>query len=247
MKHVKNSAKIFVVAGWKYEPEWLVEDMKENMSWADQICIVDTRNRRSEYWIHEGEYRMLQRKALENAGIQDWDWVFVTSPDERLERRASYILRQLIKEKKKAIYSFNLKEMFTPNKYRIDGIWGRKARPRLYPYLKKQRFSRKRIQQAPTPRGNYDKLKVDLNIYHLKMIEPANRTARADAYKKTDPNYRFQRKTSRAFEKIDPEGKFKKLGYDYLSDTEGMKLEVIPKGREYSPLYNKKYIFNPDA
>lgn len=239
--------RLFVVAGQKYEPDWLVDDMRSNMSWADRVCIVDTRSRTKEYWIHEGQYRQLQRQELIRAGIKAGDWVLVTSPDERLEKNAEERIRDFIDRPQNgsAVGVLKLWEMFTPNEYRTDGIWGRKVRPRLYMFAKNQKFANRRIQTRPTPIGNYRNVVLPVNLYHLKMIEPENRIARAEAYKKTDPRYHYQSRNSGAFAKIDQEGKFKRLGYDYLSDIEGMVLETIPAGREYTPPYTKPYYFEP--
>lgn len=232
---------MYVVAGWWKEPAHLVEDMKENLAWADKICIVDDRHRKT--WRHEGEYRLLQREELQKAGIRPWDWVLVTSPDERWEKKAETVIRNIAQYKRRTIYRFHLKEMFTPTEYRVDGIWGRKTRPRLYPYLPDQVFSKKRIQQPPTPAGNYGRRLLDINIYHLKNIEPESREGRAEAYKKTDPNYIHLPRNARSVKAIDPEGKYERLGYDYFKDTEGIKLQKIPKRRQFTPAYTKPYIF----
>lgn len=237
--------RIFAVAGQKYEPDWLVDDMKANLSWVDEVCMVDTRHRTHELWIDEGEYRLLQRKALQDAGIERGDWVYVTSPDERLEKTAGDQLRIITSETKRpTILKFQLKEMFTPTAYRTDGIWNRKTRPRMYMYLPHQTFSTKRIQQSPIPvNGRYDRKLLDIRIYHLKNIEPASRDGRVQAYKLTDPNYTMINKNSRSMNRIDPEGKFQRMGYDYLKDLDGMTLQEIEKGREFTPEYIKPYIF----
>lgn len=236
--------KIFAVAGWKYEPEWLVDDMKVNLSWMDKICIVDTRHRVNEFWIHEGEYRQLQRMALIDAGIRVGDWVYVTSPDERLEDRAKDVIPTLLN--RNVNYVFNLCEMWTPNQYRVDGIWGNKKRPRLYRFEHNQRFSNKRIQQAPIPLNGKQKVNIDLNIYHLKMIDPESRINRVEAYKKTDPNYIYQKRGNGRLKSIDPDGKFDKMGYDYLIDEQGMILKEIEQGRGYTPDHKRNYVFKTD-
>lgn len=244
---MNNKPRLYVVGGQWQEPDELVADWRESFSWADAICIVDDRHRTT--WRNEGQYRKLQRQELQKAGIQTGDWVFVTSPDERLEVGAEKIIREEI-EKPLGLrtYSFDLKEMFTPTEYRIDGIWGLKTRPRLYPYLPGQIFSTRRIQQSPIPRSTYTqkykRLKLDLNIYHLKMIEPENREQRVEQYKKTDPNYQFQRRNNPKLKEIDKEGRFEKLGYDYLADLDGMILEELPKGREFTPKYRRYVLQN---
>ena len=237
--------KLFAVAGWKYEPEWLVDKMKENMSFFDEICIVDTRNRK-EFWIDEGYYRKLQRKELQKKGIKPGDWVFVTSPDERLETGAESEIKSFMAQYVDKIGSFPLKEMWTPTAFRVDGIWNNKTRPRLYQYRPGQIFSSKRIQQAPVPvLPKCERLPMKSRIYHLKNIEPENRINRAEAYKKMDPEYRYMNRRNPSLRLIDPDRKLLNMGYDYLYNEEGMVLRTIEKGREFTPPYNKKYFFTP--
>ena len=59
---------------------------------------------------------------------------------------------------------------------------------------------------------------TDINLYHLKMIAPKRRQARRDLY-----NH------------LDPERKLQAIGYDYLTDEEGLELENIPVHRFYDP------------
>src|SRR5690606_29458610 len=148
--------------------------------------IVDDRHRKT--WRNESEYRLLQRKTLEKAGIKRGDCILVTSPDERWENNAQRVIRDVIDNTSKpTIYKFHLREMFNPTDYRTDGIWGMKTRPSLYPYLPNQKFSKKRIQQLPTHvNGVYKIQLLNINIYHLKNIEPESRAERVAAYKLTD-------------------------------------------------------------
>ena len=59
---------------------------------------------------------------------------------------------------------------------------------------------------------------TDFNLYHLKMITPERRRARAALY-----NH------------LDPERQAQPIGYDYLTDDDGLKLKRIGAGREYHP------------
>jgi len=240
--------RLVVVFGIKYEPGWLVRDMKRNLApWVDDFAVVDCRSRKSELWIHEGEYRRLQREAAKRARA---DWVLVTSPDERWEDGAGEIIRPLIEgHKNKTIFNFLLREMWTPTSYRVDKLWGRKRRARLFPLLPGQKSSRSRIQAGPAPVGvgGYERRTLDLNIYHLKMIEPANRVLRAEVFEALDPDYHYQsrdpkRLTARRKE-LDPEGVLLKYGYHYLYNEDGIELEEIPDGRGYSPPYIRPYVF----
>lgn len=241
--------RLVAVFGIKYEPAWLVRDLKENLApWVDDFAVVDCRSRRDELWIHEGRYRKLQRGAAIEAKA---DWVLVTSPDERWEDGAGDIIRPLIDgHKDKVIFNFPLREMWTPTAYRTDKLWGRKRRARLFPLLPNQRTSRSRIQAGPAPIGDgtYARETLDANIYHLKMIEPENRVMRAEVFEALDPDYHFQsrdpsRLTARRKE-LDPEGVLIEHGYHYLHNEDGLELEEIPEGRGFSPPYDRPYIFD---
>lgn len=61
-------------------------------------------------------------------------------------------------------------------------------------------------------------MRSGLNLYHLKMIDPARRSARRDPYSFLDPHRRDQA-----------------IGYDYLADATGVQLEPIPPDRRYHP------------
>lgn len=239
--------KLVAVFGWKYEPEWLIDDLKENLSsWVDDFAIVDCRDRTDELWINEAEYRLLQRQACFE---KEADWVLVTSADERWEDRAGEVIRPMIeKNKRDTVYKFPLREMWSPTEYRVDKLWGRKMRSRLYPLIEGQLMSQRPIQAGPIPiRPALRPHVLDVNIYHLKMIEPENRVERAYVFEALDPNYEMQirdpKKLTRLRRDLDPENVLIEHGYHYLYNEDGLKLKPIPAGREFSPPYTKPYVF----
>lgn len=216
--------RLVALFGIKYEPDWLVEQLKENLRpFVDDFAILDCRDR-DELWIHEGDYRVLLR---EEARKKKADWVLITSPDERLEDGAGDVIRPLIDNNHdRKIYNFKLRELYMPNKYRVDGIWGQKTRGRLFPLLPDNKHAYQKIQCPSVPQNEeYENVYLDVNIYHLKHIEPENRELRA-----------------RVFKQLDPHNEFQGIGYDYLNEDYGAVLEDIPAGRGYKPKY-KKYKF----
>jgi len=201
----------------------MIDELKENLSWVDDFAIIDCRSI-DELWIHEGEYRLLQRKKARELGA---DWVLTTSADERWEKRSESIIRPLIKRKHKTIFQFNLRELWDPFHYRVDGIWGKKVRRRLYPLLPGQKIDYKKIQCSSFPKNDDYKVQpVDLEIYHLKMMSLENRKMRTKVFNKTDPNQDFQG-----------------IGYDYLDNENGIELEAILKDREFFPKVTNAYHF----
>lgn len=223
--------RVFAVAGWRYEPEWLVAEMRRNLSWCDEVVIVDDRARTGELWIHEGEYRGLQRRALLEAGIREWDWVLVTSPDERWSSDAASIIHQLVRNRLRYVWSFPLREMWTPTMWRLDGQWGRKRRPRLYPFLIGQAFDQRRIQTQPIPvEGGYQVRSVQRPaIYHLENIDPAGRLERVLVYDALSPGSHELDPPPAKWLKVDPERQYiARYGYAYLCDPRGVRLAPIP-------------------
>ena len=103
----------------------------------------------------------------------------------------------------------------------LTAIWGQKRQARLLSLS----------QGVLTPNGDLhlswssfvpapNLIDTDFNLYHLKMIAPERRKARAALYNLLDPEHRMQR-----------------IGYDYLTDETGAQFEPIPAGREFSPAH----------
>lgn len=241
--------RVFAVAGWRYEPDWLVAELRKNLAWVDELVMVDDRGRTGELWVHEGKYRLMQRAALEAAGIRPWDWVLVTSPDERWASSAERTIRRLIVRRSRRIYEFPLREMFTAKHYRVDGMWGGKWRPRLFPYLPGQRFTGRKIQTQPTPIGrSYRRHRVpSVPIYHLENIAPESRAERAIVYEALSPGSRARAAVSPFWRKHDPSGRYmRRYGFAYLADTRGMQLVPVPRGAIVPPV-TRRYLFRvPD-
>lgn len=240
--------------GWKWEPDWLVQDFVTNVEpWVDEVVIVDDRANKTEFWGHEGKYRLKQRKLLEKAGA---DWAAISSPDERWENGAAETIRPLIEKlgKTKSLIGFPLCELWraTPEsqiQIRTDGIWGRKRRTRMYPLLPGQRYTTRKLQTSPTPiEGGYRKIPTDVRLYHLKMIEPENRLARADAYQAMDPDHQLISRRAPQFQTLDGDhgNRFRAQGYKYLADEKGIELTDIPADRGFTPPYTQPYYFEPD-
>ncbi len=203
--------RLIISYGRRYEPDWLVADMLANVKGiADDIFCFDDRTRpEGELWIGRDEFNNTLREGALALGA---DYMLVIAPDERLEKGAGDVIKRLVASDLRMSYRFNLREMYTPTAYRVDGIWGRKRRIRLH-----------RMNGAATVRN------VDLSIYHLKHIQPENRQSRADIHKLTNT------------------ADNKRVGFDYLADERGMRLEEIAPGREFYPAYTRPYVFSTES
>jgi hypothetical protein len=153
-------------------------------------------------------------------------WLIALDADERVERDFRARSHAEIARAERAgiaALSVHFRELWNaPDTVRTDGVWGQKRFARLF---------RQRDDPEIDPRalhGHWAPLNSktdgafpasDLIVYHLKMIDPASRTARRELY-----------------ERLDPEQKFQSIGYAYLDDETGLVLEPLPRGREYRPL-----------
>lgn len=195
--------KIVAAFAYRYEPEWLVDQLRENLSWVDGFAELDTRGR-SDVWMPRGERVAELQRIAKGMGA---DWILHLDPDERLEDGAEAKLRE-VAESGPGRCSLRMRELWTPDAWRSDGVWGDRWRRRFYHVG----HEAAEIQQ------------IDVTIYHLKMIEPANRAERARVH--TAHNTWDNRSR----------------GFGYMTDESQLTLEPVPAGRGYSPPY-KPYAF----
>lgn len=160
-----------------------------------------------------------RRLLIARARALGADWVLAVDPDERFEHALAERMPALLEAPRRVAWTFNCRELWTADHYRVDGIWGQKRIGRLFAPADGQRFTEELHHGPWYPLEPRPELRhSDLNFYHLKMILPARRRARRDLYKRLDPERRWQ-----------------SIGYDYLADESGLVLEPIPAGRGYHP------------
>jgi hypothetical protein len=224
-------SRLVLVTSRRHEPDWLVDQLLANVEpWIDDAVVVDDRDRDpAETWGHEGQMRARQRQAGIDAGA---DWVLQLDPDERLEDRAGQVLRPLVDHgRQDVVYRMRLREMFTPTCYRVDGKWGLYRRTRLYPIHPGQQMSTRPIHTPAIPVvPTYRKVDLDLNLYHLKMIEPANRVARTAAYSGAEAQHGVRARS-----------------WAGMRSTAGMRLQAVPQGRRFTPGYTRPYVIGANT
>lgn len=152
----------------KYEPQFMVDDLRENCAWVDGFVELDQRDRTDELWSRRDERVARLRELAEGAGA---DWCLIMDPDERLERSAESEVRRAVGGDPATRYSFPLLELWTPETHRVDGPWGRKTRRRLF-HLRTP--MRRRV------------LLESVLMFHLKMVEPENRPLRAEVHRRAN-------------------------------------------------------------
>lgn len=223
-RRLLEAPRCVAVFSFRYDVQ-LVPDLIENLrpivdgwiSWDDRQAAT--------MYTGDRDRRKLLIQAAYDAGAE---WVLAMDPDERLERAAAQQLPWMIRMPFATSWSFALRELYAPDAYRVDGIWGQKRQARLFRLFDRQfpiaetgAFDTAELHEpwVHYPRG---RRRSDLNLYHLKMITPERRKARSALYNALDPERRYQ-----------------KVGYDYLADDSGAVLEKIPAGREYLPAHRE--------
>ncbi len=160
-----------------------------------------------------------RRALLQAARENDVDWVLAVDPDERFELATAAMIASLTRTSGRVAWGFDFREMYTPDQYRVDGVWGKKKRFSLFRMFDSSVSAEAGVHDNWYPRAaGYKEKDCGLNLYHLKMISPARRAARSDLYKLLDPDRREQA-----------------IGYDYLADDAGARFEAIPNHRRYNP------------
>ena len=212
--------KCIAVFSYRYDVQ-LVPALIENLRPVVDGWISWDDRQASTTFTGDTQRRKLLIQAAYDAGAQ---WVLAMDPDERLERRAAQVVPWMIRMPFASSWSFQLRELYAPDAYRIDGVWGRKRQTRLFrledrqfPIAETGSFDSAELHQ-PWVSDRRGRWRADLNLYHLKMITPERRQARSALYNA-----------------LDPQGQFQKIGYDYLADDSGAVLETISAGRDYLP------------
>lgn len=168
-----------------------------------------------------------RRLLVDAAARHGAEWVLALDADERVEEdfraRAERLIADAGPDGPMA-YAVTLRELWDrPDQYRVDGFWGRKAVARFFRMRRDHDFGAGALhghwapENSRGPGGAF--VRADLIVYHLKMIHAADRERRM-----------------RRYQSLDPDGRWQKIGYDYLVDATGLQLEPLPQGREYDPM-----------
>ena len=186
----------------------------------DEPKLVEMLNRpRSAPWDAGLHHRILIEAGVRHGA----DWLLGIDADERLEQSFGERIRSRIAAdhgRGHDAYAHPILELWDRrDTYRVDGIWGEKARTSLFRASEDHRFVERPLhaQWASTsgpPFGRHPR--IDARVYHLGMLSREDRSAR-----------------QARFRKLDPDGRWQRIGYDYLTDESGLRLERIEAGREY--------------
>ena len=208
--------QIFAVFSYRFDHH-LVADMIQNIRpIVDGWVSYDDRNS-TELFSNENR----RRRALLDAAITSGaKWILAVDPDERFEISCANRLHTIVGLRRNAAWSFNLRELYSPTTFRVDGIWGQKKQTRFFPAKPLENHNVSALHGQWFDPSNFEVKHSGLNIYHLKMIAPARRKGRRDLYATLDPKNQYQA-----------------IGYDYLTDEVDAQFEHISSGRHYDPVH----------
>lgn len=171
-------------------------------------------------WDEVGNHRSLVAAALRHHA----EWIVCVDADERLEREFLARAERVIARGRLlgySAYAVRFRELWDdPRQYRVDGIWGRKEIARLFRARADHEFDPKLLHGSKAPlQGRHSGRfpRADLTIYHLGMLRPEDREARRRRYELADPDRRWQR-----------------IGYEYLTDLRGLVLRRVAPRRAFT-------------
>jgi hypothetical protein len=167
-------------------------------------------------WDEVGNHRRLVSAALHHRA----DWLLCVDADERLEwdfrRRTERVIRRGCLLGFSA-FAVRIRELWgSTATYRADGIWGTKRHAKLFRGRADHVFDPRPLHGLKAPLQARVAL-ADLEVYHLRMIQPEDRWLRRQRYERLDPEARWQ----------------PRLGYAYLTDERGLVLRPASPGRRF--------------
>lgn len=187
-----------------------------------EVLEILGRQHGDDRWRDAYNHQRLVRAAWEH----DPDWLLGIDADERVERnfrkRAERVFDAADRDADSA-FSLHFRELWDrPDRFRVDGVWGRKRKAVLFRARRDHRFhDEHEFHTHWAPLNDYpDQLfpKADLFIYHLRMLREEDRRERRARYERLDPHNRSQ-----------------SIGYEYLTATEHLLLAPPPHGRDFVP------------
>lgn len=189
----------------------------------EKVVSVIKNPPRPEDEIYGGSEKTLNVRLLTEAQKLGADVVFCPDPDERYE--VGFLGNLDALARKAVAYNLclglKLRELWDrPDTFRHDGVWGKKMKYILFPVHEKMTFDISMRKKFHIPWYHDDLMRKLLptkyTAYHLKMVFNEEREARKNLYEKHDPNHECQ-----------------SIGYQYLTEMEGLQLARIDPSQAY--------------
>ena len=167
-----------------------------------------------------------RRLLVEAACRHEAEWIIALDADERLEPHFRERAERVIARGRRLgfdAYAVRVRELWGDSEtYRADGVWGRKAGPRLFRARRDHEHDARELHGYKGPLQTLRRLgafpRADLEIHHRAMIRADDRLARRQRYEGLDPEARWQ----------------PRHGYAYLTDETGLELKPLDSERGWS-------------
>lgn len=184
---------------------------------ADSERVVELIRHREDRRVGE----MVRHRALVEAALRHGaDWALALDADERVERAFRARAERVIARGRLlrlTAFSVRIRELWDAHdRYRADGIWGEKRHVRLFGLRADHVFDTAPYHGQKAPLQAVPFRLADLIVYHLGMLTADDRSARRARYETVDPDRRWQR-----------------IGYAYLTDPTGLRLAPVPRRRRW--------------
>ena len=210
---------------YKYVDKFVVfndnstDDSVEILSRYDKVVEVITEKQNGKHkWAERHNREVVLRRAFELSDVEK-PYVLCVDPDERFEISFLKNLKKIVNCNFGKAVNIHFRELWDNIKqYRSDGIWGNKSKTLLFPLDHAMTFNYENEYHIPWHyREITDIVYLDYNLYHLNMVREEDRIKRRNLYNK-----------------LDPEKKYQPIGYDYLTDTNGIVLKKISYRKRYN-------------
>ena len=168
-------------------------------------------------WNETANHEVLLKKVRDLGA----DWVLVVDPDERLDSSFLRDLHEIVDlSDDNTVYGLRLRALWNGyDQFRVDGIWGDRIQYRLFPVNHEivYAINRKKLHHRWYPDSllGHEAI-LDYDLYHLKTIMPEARAKRAALYNSLDPHKVYQ-----------------SIGYDFMTDEQGLTLQKILPEHQY--------------
>jgi len=164
-----------------------------------------------------------RRLLVEAARRHEAEWIIALDADERLELHFRERAERVIARGRRLgfdAYAVRVRELWGDSEtYRADGVWGRKAGPRLFRARHDHEHDARELHGYKGPLQTLRRLgafpRADLEIHHRGMIRADDRLARRKRYEGLDPEARWQ----------------PRQGYAYLTDESGLEVRRLDPER----------------
>jgi len=217
-QRLSRRPRVAAVFSYRYDAH-LVPDLLSNLQPIVDGWIAYDDRAGTGLFTDEAARRRALIGAARAAGA---DWILAVDPDERFETGTAAAIGRLMRKRGRVAWGFRFRELYAADRYRVDGLWGEKRRYCLFSVFPEHERTGTGLHDTWFPKdGGFRLLHCELELYHLKMIASARRTARRDLYARLDPGRRDQA-----------------IGYDYLADETGARFAEIAPGRGYQPPHN---------